>query len=162
MRRGRKQGHRRNMPCCDRGQKCGIPFGPRTYSSPRRNSAVIARCSRESDDDSTPPYSSASRMVPSADLFPVLCREAKNKSSIRYNYHRNKERGNNHPETLKQPLKNTPASVAYATRARRKDMRATIIHVRTPKSHLRPDPCGRHRHQDHTRIYAYNSNPQMK
>ncbi len=44
-----------------------------TYSSPRRNSAVKARCSRDKDADSTPPYNSLSRMLPKAERDLVLC-----------------------------------------------------------------------------------------
>lgn len=47
-------------------------FLPDTHSSPRKESVVSARCSRESDEERTPPYCSASRIVPGADLFPVL------------------------------------------------------------------------------------------
>lgn len=43
-----------------------------TYSSPRKNSAVNARCSRDELAESTPPYNSLSRTVPNAVLFAVL------------------------------------------------------------------------------------------
>ena len=45
----------------------------RAYSSPRKNSVVRARCSRDKLVESTPPYSSLSRTVPSADRVEVLC-----------------------------------------------------------------------------------------
>ena len=55
--------------------KSDIRLGPGadTHSSPRKNSAVNARCSRERLEDNTPPYNSASRTVPSAERFAVLC-----------------------------------------------------------------------------------------
>jgi hypothetical protein len=42
------------------------------HSSPLRNSAVNARCSRDRVADSTPPYNSLSRTVPRADRLAVL------------------------------------------------------------------------------------------
>src|ERR1700683_2591511 len=45
-----------------------------THSSPRKNSAVMARCSRDKLVDSTPPYNSLSRTVPSADRVEALCK----------------------------------------------------------------------------------------
>ena len=44
-----------------------------THSSPRRNSAVTAKCSLERLDERTPPYSSASRTVPKVERLSVLC-----------------------------------------------------------------------------------------
>lgn len=55
---------------CETGEK------PRenTYSSPLRNSAVKAKCSREREEERSPPRNSASRTVPNAERFPVLYR----------------------------------------------------------------------------------------
>ena len=123
---------------------------------------MIARCSRESDEESTPPYSSASRMVPSADLFPVLYREAK--ISVQ-SYPSNSESGDNDsPETLEQPLENTPSSVTGLFRVAhtlgRKEcaLHSSAYEPRGRTSGLTPQPPPASR-RNHTRIYT--SAPQL-
>lgn len=57
-----------------------------THSSPRRNSAVKARCSLVKLADKTPPYSSLSRTVPRADRFAVLYQIYKYLTNIPYQH----------------------------------------------------------------------------
>ncbi len=52
------------------------PLDPSTHSSPRKNSAVKKRCSRERADERTPPYNSVSRTVLSAEPESVVWRRS--------------------------------------------------------------------------------------